>query len=134
MPPARRVAFWRPVHLMFTPADWTMGNRAWLHQAVLISDAPDVIRLLADPLRAQIVDLLAQGPACTCHLVADTGAKQPNVSGHLRQLRDAGLVVAEPHGRFTYYRLLPDALEAAATQLTDLAAQARANAESRREC
>ncbi|MGI5151932.1 ArsR/SmtB family transcription factor [Plantactinospora sp. CA-294935] len=101
---------------------------------MLISDAPDVIKLLADPLRAQIVDLLAQGPACTCHLVADTGAKQPNVSGHLRQLRDAGLVVAEPHGRFTYYRLLPDALEAAAVQLTDLAAQARANAESRREC
>jgi ArsR family transcriptional regulator len=109
-------------------------NYEWLHHGVLISDAPDVIRLLADPLRAQIVDLLAQGPACTCHLVADTGAKQPNVSGHLRQLRDAGLVVAEPHGRFTYYRLLPEALEAAAAQLTDLAARARTNAESRREC
>ncbi|WP_422770645.1 ArsR/SmtB family transcription factor [Plantactinospora sp. WMMC1484] len=101
---------------------------------MLISEAADVIRLLADPLRAQIVDLLAQGPACTCHLVADTGAKQPNVSGHLRQLRDAGLVVTEPRGRFTYYRLLPDALEAAAAKLTDLAAQARSNTESRREC
>jgi len=132
--PARRIAFRWPVHLMFTPANWTVGNCACLHQAVLISDTPDVIRLLADPLRAQIVDLLAQGPACTCHLVADTGAKQPNVSGHLRQLRDAGLVVAEPRGRFTYYRLLPDALEAAAAHLADLAAQARANAEARREC
>ena len=49
-----------------------------------------------------------------CHLVDDTGAKQPNVSDHLRALREAGMVVAEPHGRFTYYRLLPDALEAAA--------------------
>lgn len=93
-----------------------------------------MIRLLSDPLRAQIVEILAAGPACTCHLVADTGAKQPNISGHLRQLRDAGLVVAEPHGRFTYYRLLPDALEAAAGQLTELAARTRANAESRREC
>ncbi|MFY1691881.1 ArsR/SmtB family transcription factor [Plantactinospora sp. WMMB782] len=101
---------------------------------MLISEAPDVIKLLADPLRAQLVDLLAQGPACTCHLVADTGAKQPNVSGHLRQLRDAGLVVAEPHGRFTYYRLLPEALEAAADQLTGLAARARTNAGTRREC
>ncbi len=54
------------------------------------------MRLLADPLRAQIVEILARGPACVCHLVDDTGAKQPNVSGHLKQLRQAGLVVAEP--------------------------------------
>ena len=69
------------------------------------------MRLLADPLRAQIVEILAHGPACICHLVADTGAKQPNVSGHLRVLRQAGLIEAEPRGRYTYYRLLPDALE-----------------------
>jgi ArsR family transcriptional regulator len=104
---------------------------------VLISVSPDtseVIRLLSDPLRAQIIELLADGPACTCHLVEDTGAKQPTVSHHLRALREAGLVVAEPHGRFTYYRLVPDAIDAAATQLAALAARARANAESRREC
>ena len=81
---------------------------------MLISAEPDVIRLLADPLRARLVELLADGPACTCHLVEDTGAKQPTVSHHLRALREAGLVAAEPRGRFTYYRLLPDALEAAA--------------------
>jgi ArsR family transcriptional regulator len=101
---------------------------------VLISQETDVIRLLGDPLRAQIITLLADGPACTCHLVADTGAKQPNISNHLRVLRDAGLVAAEPRGRFTYYRLLPDAIEAAAAHLTELAARARASTESLREC
>jgi len=90
--------------------------------------------LLGDPLRARIVELLADGPACTCHLVEDTGAKQPNVSGHLRMLRNAGLVVAEPRGRFTYYRLVPDALRAAAGDLAALAARADANSEARREC
>lgn len=93
-----------------------------------------MIRLLSDPLRAQIVEILARGPACTCHLVADTGAKQPNVSGHLRQLRAAGLVLAEPHGRFTYYRLLPDTLAAVAAELAELAERARTNAAVRREC
>jgi ArsR family transcriptional regulator len=93
-----------------------------------------VIRLLSDPLRAQIITLLADGPACTCHLVADTGAKQPNISNHLRVLRDAGLVAAEPRGRFTYYLLIPDAIEAAAAHLTELAARARANTESLQEC
>jgi ArsR family transcriptional regulator len=101
---------------------------------VLISDQTDVIRLLADPLRARIINLLADGPACTCHLVADTGAKQPNVSGHLRLLREAGLVAAEPRGRFTYYRLQPEVVEATAAQLAELAERARANAEARREC
>jgi ArsR family transcriptional regulator len=101
---------------------------------VLISAEPDVIKLLSDPLRAEIIDLLADGPACTCHLVEDTGAKQPTVSHHLRALREAGLVAAEPHGRFTYYRLLPDAIEAAAGQLAELAKRARTNAEARREC
>ena len=85
-------------------------------------------------MRARIVDLLADGPACTCHLVEDTGAKQPNVSGHLRQLREAGLVIMEPRGRFTYYRLVPDVLVAAAAELAALADRARANAGIRREC
>jgi ArsR family transcriptional regulator len=90
--------------------------------------------MLADPLRAQIIALLADGPACTCHLVEDTGAKQPTVSHHLRALREGGLVAAEPHGRFTYYRLLPEAIEAAAGQLAELAQRARTNADARREC
>ena len=93
-----------------------------------------MIRLLADPLRARIVELLADGPACVCHLVADTGHKQPNVSNHLRALREAGLVVAEPRGRFTYYRLRPEALRAAGEQLTALAERAATTADTRREC
>nr|WP_309148196.1 metalloregulator ArsR/SmtB family transcription factor [Micromonospora endophytica] len=100
----------------------------------MISADPDVVRLLADPLRARIVQVLAAGPATTSHLVADTGAKQPNVSGHLRLLREAGVVAAEPRGRFTYYRLRPDALQGAALHLADLAEQARAHAENFRTC
>ncbi len=93
-----------------------------------------MIRLLADPLRQQLIELLAAGPACTCHLVEDTGAKQPTVSHHLKLLREAGLVESEPYGRFTYYRLIPDILDTAAGRLADLAAQARGNADRRRAC
>lgn len=93
-----------------------------------------MVRLLADPARAAIVDALAAGPACTCHLVEDLGLSQPNVSNHLRALRHAGVVKAEPYGRYTYYHLNADALDAAAAHLTELAARARANSDSRREC
>ena len=85
-----------------------------------------VLRLLADPLRAQIVALLAVEQLCTCHVVDATGATQSNVSNHLRALRQAGLVEAEPAGRFTYYRLLPEPLAALGQALDGLAEQARA--------
>ncbi|WP_173083129.1 ArsR/SmtB family transcription factor [Phytohabitans rumicis] len=101
---------------------------------MLISAEHDVIRLLADPLRAQIVELLAGGPACTCHLVADTGASQSNVSNHLRVLRQAGVVVAEPRGRYTFYRLRPEVFDSAAGYLAGLAEKARASVDARREC
>ncbi len=93
-----------------------------------------MLRVLADPLRARIVELLAVEPLCTCHLVEATGATQSGVSNQLRVLREAGLAVAEPAGRFTYYRLVPEAVRAASSQLAALAAAADAAAGRRRPC
>jgi ArsR family transcriptional regulator, arsenate/arsenite/antimonite-responsive transcriptional repressor len=92
------------------------------------------VRAIADPLRRRIVELLAQEQLCTCHLVELTGARQTNLSNHLRVLRDAGLVETEPAGRFTYYRLLPEALTSLANTLTELAVQARDAKQIRRPC
>ncbi|MBG6088732.1 ArsR family transcriptional regulator [Actinomadura viridis] len=100
---------------------------------MLTSVDPDLLRLLADPLRARIVSLLAGEALCTCHLVEETGARQTNISNHLRVLREAGLVETEPCGRFTYYRLCPEPLEALSEQLAGLARQARATRDDSRK-
>lgn len=92
------------------------------------------LRLLADPLRARIVELLAVEQLCTCHLVELTGARQTNISNHLRALREAGLVTSEPHGRFTYYALDPQALASVADQLAALVDSARDALDRRRPC
>lgn len=92
------------------------------------------MRVLADPTRARIVELLAEQALCTCHLVDELDATQPNVSNHLRVLRDVGLIAREPAGRFTYYRLVPERLDAVAGHFAALAATARANADARRPC
>ena len=84
----------------------------------------DALRLLADPLRARIVELLAAESLCTCHLVELTGARQTNISNHLRALREAGLVTSEPCGRFTYYRLDPAHLRGLSQALDALATAA----------
>ncbi|MET9648047.1 ArsR/SmtB family transcription factor [Streptomyces syringium] len=94
----------------------------------------DLIRVLADPLRLRIVTLLAHETLCTTHLVEETGARQTNLSNHLKVLREAGVVDTEPCGRFTYYRLRPEVIATLAGQFTELAEHARAAADRKRSC
>ncbi|MER6538331.1 metalloregulator ArsR/SmtB family transcription factor [Streptomyces sp900105755] len=101
---------------------------------MLTSVDTDLIRVLADPLRLRIVTLLARETLCTTHLVAETGARQTNLSNHLKVLREAGVVETEPCGRFTYYKLRPDVIASLAGQFADLAESARAAAENKRAC
>lgn len=96
--------------------------------------AEAAVKLFGDPLRAEIVRLLAREQMCTCHLVDDTGARQSTISHHLRVLRDAGFVAAEPRGRYTYYRLRPEALSLLTVGIADLAAQAHHAQAIRRPC
>jgi len=94
----------------------------------------DLIRVLADPLRLQIVTLLAKETLCTTHLVEETGARQTNLSNHLKVLREAGVVETEPCGRYTYYKIRPDVIASLAGQFADLAESARNAAENKRAC
>lgn len=69
---------------------------------------------LADRHRLRILNLLieADGEAvCVCEFTASLELPQPNVSYHLKQLTDAGLLVRERRARFVYYAIAPRALE-----------------------
>ncbi|ORT55616.1 metalloregulator ArsR/SmtB family transcription factor [Streptomyces sp. CB03238] len=94
----------------------------------------ELIRVLADPLRLRIVTLLARETLCTTHLVEETGARQTNLSNHLKVLREAGVVETEPCGRFTYYKLRPDVIAQLAAQFAELAETARTAADNKRAC
>jgi ArsR family transcriptional regulator len=94
----------------------------------------DLMRVLADPLRLRIVTLLARETLCSTHLIEETGAKQTNLSNHLRVLREAGVVETEPCGRYTYYKLRPDVIAKLAGQFADLAESARNAADNKRAC
>ncbi|MCX4578494.1 metalloregulator ArsR/SmtB family transcription factor [Streptomyces sp. NBC_01571] len=101
---------------------------------MLMSVDADLMRVLADPLRLRIVSLLAEETLCTTHLIEETGAKQTNLSNHMRVLREAGVVETEPCGRFTYYKLRADVIARLAGQFADLAESARNTAENKRAC
>ncbi|MGC5567244.1 ArsR/SmtB family transcription factor [Streptomyces sp. FR-108] len=94
----------------------------------------DLIRVLADPLRLHIVTLLAKETLCTPHLVEETGARQTNLSHHMKVLREAGVVETEPCGRCTYDKIRPDVIASLAGHFADLAESARSAAENKRAC
>lgn len=96
-------------------------------------DTDGLFRVLGEPLRARIVDLLADEDLCVCHLTEELGVSQTLVSHHLRVLRDAGIVETERHRYWTYYRLRPEALRPLAEHLTALARR-RPTARRRRPC
>jgi ArsR family transcriptional regulator, arsenate/arsenite/antimonite-responsive transcriptional repressor len=70
-------------------------------------------KALSDPARVSIVNRIAgAGEICTCQLTGPLGLSQPTVSHHLRVLKEAGLIeVARRRGTWTFYRLVPEAME-----------------------
>ncbi|MFD0960477.1 ArsR/SmtB family transcription factor [Paenibacillus chungangensis] len=62
-------------------------------------------KLLGDKTRLKIVALVSQQQMCVCHLVEILQTTQPNISQHLRKLKDAGLVAEERRGQWIYYSL-----------------------------
>lgn len=90
------------------------------------------LKALAEPLRWQIVERLADEELC--HLVADLGLAQPLVSHLLKALRAAGVVESERYRQWVYYRLRPDALADLAQALGELAAGAGPAGARRRPC
>jgi ArsR family transcriptional regulator, arsenate/arsenite/antimonite-responsive transcriptional repressor len=75
-------------------------------------------KAISDPTRLAIVNTLAgQTEGCVCHFQS-LGLSQPTISHHLKVLREAGLVeISRKQGTWTFYRLVPDAVEALAIAL-----------------
>lgn len=93
---------------------------------MLISTSLDDLRIFADPLRAQIVEMLARERLCNCHLVERTGARQTTISHHLKYLREHNWVDTEAVGRSIYYSLRPEMLSACGELLIQLSLLATA--------
>jgi DNA-binding transcriptional ArsR family regulator len=65
----------------------------------------DAFNAVAEPRRREILDVLAGGERPVNDLVALLGVAQPQVSKHLRVLREVGLVDVRDEGRQRMYRL-----------------------------
>jgi len=71
----------------------------------------DAFNAVAEPRRRQILDALAGGERPVNDLVHALGMAQPQVSKHLRVLREVGAVKVRDEGRQRLYRLNGQALK-----------------------
>ncbi|WP_033292019.1 ArsR/SmtB family transcription factor [Amycolatopsis jejuensis] len=71
----------------------------------------DVFNAVAEPRRREILDVLAGGERPVNDLVRLLGLGQPQVSKHLRVLREVGAVDVRDEGRQRLYRLNGRALK-----------------------
>jgi DNA-binding transcriptional ArsR family regulator len=71
----------------------------------------DVFNAVAEPRRREILDALAAGERPVNDLVGLLGLGQPQVSKHLRVLREVGAVGVRDEGRQRLYRLNGQALK-----------------------
>jgi DNA-binding transcriptional ArsR family regulator len=71
----------------------------------------DAFNAVAEPRRRQILDVLAGGERPVGDLVEELGLGQPQVSKHLRVLREVGAVEVRSDGRRRLYRLNSAALK-----------------------
>ena len=71
----------------------------------------DAFNAVAEPRRREILDALAGGERPVNDLVSMLGLPQPQVSKHLRVLREVGVVDVRDEGRQRLYRLNGRALK-----------------------
>jgi DNA-binding transcriptional ArsR family regulator len=85
----------------------------WIYDALMARAATtaDAFNAVAEPRRRQILDILAGGERPVNDLVGVTGLAQPQVSRHLRVLREVGAVDVRDQGRQRLYRINGQALK-----------------------
>ena len=80
-----------------------------------------LFKALSDPVRLRLVSMIATAPSgeiCASDLPAIFDRSQPTMSHHLSQLTKAGLIRLEQRGKWAWFRVVPDRLNALAAVLT----------------
>ena len=83
-----------------------MGDRS--SKEALFAEFAAVGKVLGNPKRLELLDLLAQGPRSVEELAAAAAVGMSTCAAHLQTLREAGLVDTRREGKRIYYSLTGD--------------------------
>lgn len=63
------------------------------------------LKVISDPKRLRIIDLLSYDKLCACQMLEKFDISQPTLSHDMRKLHEVGLVTSRREGKNTYYSL-----------------------------
>ena len=75
------------------------------------------LKALAEPTRAQIVEVLRGKELCACHILDHFSISQPTLSHHMKILTDCGLIKIRKEGIWNHYELQLDQFHALSESL-----------------
>ncbi len=70
-----------------------------------MKELTNVFKSLSDETRLRILKLLERGELCVCDVVAALDLAQPQVSFHLRILKESGILESRKDGKWMHYRI-----------------------------
>jgi ArsR family transcriptional regulator len=88
--------------------------------AATAADLAPALKALGDPVRLQLMSMIASAPGgeiCVCDLTPAFDLSGPTISHHLKTLRAAGLVNAERRASWVYYSPRPGIMRQLSTLL-----------------
>ena len=80
-------------------------KRTAASQKLSIKQKSEIFKALGHPTRLQIVEKLAEGELCVCHILEMFNIDMSTLSRHLSVLKNAGVVADERRGKNIYYSL-----------------------------
>jgi DNA-binding transcriptional ArsR family regulator len=83
----------------------------------------DIFHELGDPTRLTVLLAIVGGRKNVTEIVKELGLTQPQVSYHLRKLKDSGLATEEKDGRWVWYQADWETGDARIRELLDLIAR-----------
>ncbi|EKD53078.1 MAG: Transcriptional regulator [uncultured bacterium] len=76
-----------------------------------VEELSSLLKLVSDNNRLRMLCILQNGEHCVCQLLDHTKLSQSLISHHLKDLKDAGLVVVRKDSKWSYYSLTTKGLE-----------------------
>lgn len=74
----------------------------------MVAKIERILKALSDKNRLRIVNMVAEKPLCVCEITEVLKLSQSTVSGHLRVLKDAGILSDRKEGLWVEYSLNRD--------------------------
>ena len=96
-----------------------------------IAQTAKLLKAIADKNRLKIINLLSCGKMCVCKITENLELSQPNISHHLRVLKEAGLIKSTKRGKWVDYELNNEELEELQLDLEDIMLKEDCNLETK---